>query len=374
MNGTKTEWAPGRWRLRVYVGRDPATGRPRQASRQFAGSKKEADAALRRFVAEVEQGRVRSTHPTVKDVLDEWMAHRTATPLTLAGDRGYIDRRIVPVLGQVRLDRLTARHLDQAYRAWLDEGLAPATVRKLHAIISAALHQAMKWEWTDRAVSQLASPPRPDGHLVRSISPDELVRLIRAARDVRPVLAVAVSLGAVTGARRGELCALRWSDLDAESGTLTIGRSLSVLAGGRTVMGGTKTHQVRRILLDEGTLLLLGWWRDQQAELAEWAGVGLCRDPYVLTVEPRGHLPVLPGTLSHWFTALARSVGLPYHFHELRHFAATQMIAGGIDPRMAATRLGHARPSVTLQIYAHAVQAADRRAAELLGRTLPELP
>ena len=65
---------------------------------------------------------------------------------------------------------------------------------------------------------------------------------------------------------------------------------------------------------------------------------------------------------------------MPYHFHELRHFAATQMISGGIDPRMAATRLGHARPHVTLQIYAHAVAAADQRAAEVLGASLPELP
>jgi len=328
-------------------------------------------------MAEIEKGCTKLDNPTVERVLVAWMANRrNATPLTRAADQGYIDKRIVPALGKIRLDRLKASDLDRAYTGWLDEGLAPATVRKMHAIISSALHQAVKWEWIDRAVSELASPPSTKPTITRFITPDELVKLIQAAREVNPTLAMAISLGAVTGARRGELCALRWSNVDFDTATLTIRQSLSVLKGAQIELGETKTHQVRRLILDAGTLRLLEWWREQQEDLARRASVALDRDPYILTNDHRGRSPILPNTISHQFPRLAKSLDppLPYHFHELRHFAATQMISGGIDPRMAATRLGHARPHITLQIYAHAVAAADRKAAEILGANLPGLP
>jgi integrase len=346
-------------------------------SRNVKGNAGEADAALRKFMAEIDKGRTKLDNPTLDKVLSAWMSNRrNATPLTRAGDQGYIDKRIVPAIGKIRLDRLKASDLDRAYTRWLDEGLSPATVRKLHAIISSALHQAVKWEWIDRAVSELASPPSTKPTITRFIAPGELAELIQAARDVNPTLAMAISLGAVTGARRGELCALRWSNVDFDTSTLTIRQSLSVLKGPELALGETKTHQIRRLILDGGTIRLLEWWRDQQEDLAKRASVTLDRDAYILTNDPRGRSPLLPNTLSHQFPRLAKSLDppLPYHFHELRHFAATQMISGGIDPRMAATRLGHARPHITLQIYAHAVAAADSKAAEILGATIPGPP
>jgi hypothetical protein len=92
MRGTKQEWAPGRWRLRVYVGRSD-NGQPQQMSRNVQGNVGEADAALRKFMAEIEKGRTRLDNPTVERVLEAWMANRrNATPLTRAGDQGYIDK------------------------------------------------------------------------------------------------------------------------------------------------------------------------------------------------------------------------------------------------------------------------------------------
>lgn len=164
----------------------------------------------------------------------------------------------------------------------------------MHAIISSALHQAVKWEWIDRAVSDLASPPSTKPTITRFITPEELVELIQAAREVNPTLAMAISLGAVTGARRGELCALRWSDVDFDTATLTIRQSLSVLKGAQIEFGETKTHQVRRLILDGGTLRLMQWWREQQEDLATRASVALDRDPFILTNHPRGRSPVLP--------------------------------------------------------------------------------
>jgi hypothetical protein len=115
VRGTKHEWAPGRWRLRVYVGRGE-DGNPQQISRNVKGNVGEADAALRNFMAEIEKGRTKLDNPIIERVLDAWMANRrNATPSTRAGDQGYIDKRIVPAIGKIRLDRLKASDLDRAY-------------------------------------------------------------------------------------------------------------------------------------------------------------------------------------------------------------------------------------------------------------------
>ena len=374
MKGTINQVKPGVWRLRVYVGRKP-NGQPIQASKTVRGGKRDAEDELRRFIGQVEKSRTPERSATLARLLEEWLEHkaRSATPYTMQNYQYVVNTRIVPKLGKVRLDRLTPKMLDRAYAQWQDEGLSPATVRKTHNVIGAALRQAARWGWVDEPATARTSPPSGEIQpIARSIREAELEKLVKAAWPTNPTLALAVSLGAVTGARRGELCALRWSDVTDR--TLTISRSLTVLHGGKTLITQPKTRKIRRLALEERSVALLDHWRAYQKDLAERVGVPLDPDPYIVTAEPRGHIPLLPNTLTHQFRRLARSQGFPYHFHELRHFAATTMIAGGIDPRMAATRLGHTDPRLTLNVYAHAVEAADRRAAELLGSMLPALP
>ena len=126
-----------------------------------------------------------------------------------------------------------------------------------------------------RATSTSASCPPPTKPTVtRFITPEELVDLIQAAREVNPTLAMVISLGTVTGARRGELCALRWSNIDFDNVTLTIRQSLSVLKGAQIEFGETKTHQLRRLIFDGGTLRLMQWGRACSITDARscWAG------------------------------------------------------------------------------------------------------
>lgn len=253
--------------------------------------------------------------------------------------------------------------------------MAPATVRKHHNILSAALGQAVKWEWIASNPAAKARPPSGRTTLTRTISSDDVRRIVEAANtptEKRPdgdqVLAMAVAFAALTGCRRGELCALRWSDVNL-SATLTVSRSLTALDKKVTV-GATKTHQTRRMLLDTTALDLLERWRGWQEAQAARAEVTLDPDPFLLSLAPNGSKPLLPATLSHRFHDLMVVLGMPYHFHELRHFAATAMIAGGVNVRTVATRLGHSTPSLTLSTYAHAVEAADQGAADLLGTIL----
>lgn len=368
MKGSLHERQPGVWVLRVYTGRRDNRGHPVQRARTFRGGKREAESALAKFVTEVQRGQIEASGAgaTVEQLLDRWLLHiaKNRTPQTVKGYRSKVDKRLKPALGKMRLDKLRASHIDQAMTDWGEE-LSPATVRQLYAILAAALHQAHKWGWVDEIVTKKASPPKVERRPSPVPSPDELRALIAGAEGV---LAAAIALAAATGCRRGELCALRWSDVDRR-GVLTVSRSLGWV-NGQIVEGGTKTHQVRRLALDDFGLAVIARRMDEQRELAEKVGVELCPDPYLLSRTARGTLPCLPDGLSHSFSALCKKLGMGYHFHQLRHWAATMALSEGHDVRTVAGRLGHADASTTLKVYAHVVEARDQELAGTLGRML----
>ena len=196
---------------------------------------------------------------------------------------------------------------------------------------------------------------------------DVVQQLIGAAEsEGNVVLATAIALAAVTGARRGELCALRWTDVDWQKRVLRIRNSLTVLRRVPSV-GPTKTHQRRDVSIDEALGALLEKRRVDQERFAEQIGTSLVADAYILSRSADGSYPCLPDGLSLAYSRLVKSLGVGGHFHELRHFSATELIGRGVDVRTVAGRLGHADPSVTLRVYAHALEQRDREAAELLG-------
>ena len=263
-------------------------------------------------------------------------------------------------------DKLGPDTLDAWYRTWLEEGLSPNTVHHLHAILSAALNQAVKWGWIDRSPADRSSAP-PLRQVPMTIpTPEELNKLHRSAAGIDQILAAAVALAALTGARRGELAALRWSDVDLVAGRLRIARSLTVVHG--TVhVGPTKTHQVRDIALDPiGVGVLLDHW-DYVSGLSEQAGSPLIEDPFVLSYNANGGISVGPDSITHRFASLTKSLGMSYRFHDLRHFSVSTLIAAGVDVRTVAERHGHAQATMTLNRYAHALPERDREAAGVLG-------
>jgi integrase len=390
--GSMSERPPGSgvWRLRVYLGRDPLTGQPVQRQETFRGNETAARKALAALVTKAEKGKFDRSNATVGQLLDRWLEHITPIrrPSTIAGYRAKIDHAIRPALGDVRLAKLTAAELDRCYRAWQAKGLAPATVRQYHAILSAALHQAEKWDYIDRSPTRRASPPAPRGAVMKVPTPEQLTELVAAAEESEPVLATAIALAALTGMRRGELCALRWSDVDLEGGTVAVERGITVIEG-ETHIGPTKTHQARRVALDDvGTAVLCRRWAFMK-ELADRAESPLVADPYVLSYNAKGGRPVNPDTVSHRFAGLCagmrraaakrRKVKVddlpadqqwPFRFHDLRHFSVTTLIAAGVDVRTVAERHGHAQATMTLNRYAHALPERDREAAGVLGRAL----
>jgi integrase len=395
--GTMRERPPGsgRWQLRAFAGVDELTGEPRQVTKTFVGTEAKAKVALGKFVSDVNDGKFEPSTATVGEVLDKWLEAATVSqrPRTLEENRRKIDHRIRPVLGSLRLNKLKPAVLDAAYRQWLNEGLSPATVHKYHSILSAASRQAVKWGWLTQAPTERASPPMVERKDLVVPTPERLNALIRAAEQEDGVLATLISLAALTGARRGELVALRWSDIDLDAGTIRIARSLTV-AGGEHHVGSTKTHASRVLALDPVAVAVLRHRWAEMEDLCERAESPLVADPYVLSYNANGAVPVNPDTFTHRFGALCEAMEAPalkrlrkrdpkaergdlapkdrwaYRFHDLRHFSVTMLIAAGVDVRTVAERHGHARATMTLDRYAHALPERDRGAAAVLGAVL----
>ena len=374
MRGTRTQRSPGVWRLRVFVGSDASTGNPRQLSRTFKGTKKQADTALAGFLSEVLNGTApMAGSATLDEYLHQWLDHITPTrsPTTVRGYRFKV-KRISAKLGRVRLDKLTAQQLDRTYREWLDEGLDPSSVHHLHRVLSAALRQAVKWGLLASAPTVRASPPQRLLQPKAIPSPTVIQDLIAAAADRdQPVLAAAIALAATTGLRRGELAGLRWTDIDLVAGRLQVRRVIKNDLDGDWVAGPPKSHQARRVALDAFTVAVLHEQRLRAVQAAEEAGVTLDPEGYVLTLDPTGSAPIRPDTLTQSFSRLCRAIGVTdVTMHTLRHFSASMLIASGRDVRTIAGRLGHSDASTTLRVYAHMVEGRDQDAADFLGGLL----
>ena len=367
------------WEIAVDAGRDPINGKRRRVVRGVHGGKRDAERALNQLVIDVSSGRASASTATVADLLDRWLDNvgSSLSPRTLQGYRRVADQRLIPALGATRLSKLNAAHLDRLYRSLSTEGLAPASVRAVHAVLSSALNQAVRWGWIGENVADRATPPPARRARLDPPDPATVIALIEVAKRSRfPELGLFFHVAAVTGARRGELVALRWSSVDFDHLQVLIDRAI-VQVGRRVIEKDTKTHQARRLAVDAATAHLLAEHRGAVDLRARIARAELGDDAFVFSDEPDGSVPWKPDRVTTAFGRFCRQEGVTgVRFHDLRHFAATRLLSSGVDVRTVSGRLGHATASTTLGVYAHFLQSADQAAAEVLGGLLrqPALP
>ena len=208
---------------------------------------------MHQLEAEASQGKLGGTSATVTVLLNRYLEHlerKGLSPKTLHTYRKYIDTTIRPSLGRRPVQRLTAWDLDALYATMTEAGRSASTIRQHHAILSGALGQAVKWGWCPVNVATMASPPTVHQRPIVPPSPKEVRAIVELAEQRNPILAALIMLAALTGARRGELCALKWRDVDLDTGTVRIARSILDLPG-RVEEKATKSHQERTIALGE---------------------------------------------------------------------------------------------------------------------------
>ncbi len=380
MPGSIRQRGENSWNLRVYAGRDPVTGRKVSIERTVRGNKREASKALAAMVAEVDQRPLGALGKgTVAVLCREWLAHATPSfsPKTVEITRMYIEDPIIPALGSLQVAKLTPADLDRFYRQLLEVGrsrgpYAPATIRRVHGIVRRALTQGVRWGWITHNPAIDASPPRVPIRDMKPPDPDQVVRLFRAAQESDPDLATFIMLAASSGARRGELLALRWNDIDLDRGKLSIERGI-VRVDTVLIEQGTKTHQSRRISLDAGTIGALKAHHARALERAQQAGSTVSPESFVFSHSVDGSAPWHPDSTSRAFRKTCVEAGITgVRLHDLRHYVATRLLSAGVDVRTVAGRLGHRNPSTTLNVYSHFVPETDQDAADALGRIFEE--
>jgi len=290
----------------------------------------------------------------MSELLDMWMelAEPNLSPTTARECRRLVDRRIRPALGKVAVRRLETSMLDQ-----------------VHSILRRALKQGVKWSWISSNPAVNATPPRSRRTDVRPPNVAE-IRLLLSAAAEKKVFGLALRIAASTGMRRGEICGLKWSNVDVRNRTLRVDGALVTVPGG-VIEKDTKTHQARRISLDSFTLDALRIHRKQAEERAAAVGVeaSAINDRFVLSYSADCATPVHPDSLTGAFTRLRVRLGFEgFRFHDLRHAHATELLAAGVPVKSVSSRLGHADASTTLNVYAHALESTDRQAADLAGK------
>lgn len=394
MDGSKREKVKGSgvWELRVYVGRDPLTGKPRYVSETFRGTERQAGTAKAKMVARLMSEHSPATEATFEYLLHAWFKRNDPKPgvdggwsPTTAAEYGrIIEQTLVPNLGDRKLAKLTGRDLDVLYDSLTDKGLSGSTVGQVHAIARRACGQAVKWGWIPRNPALDATPPsRRHDEVVPPTIP-ELQRVLEAATQKDPAFAVLLIVKAALGLRRGEVCGLRWQDIDLTTGRVQVRHSVAVVKdrklGGtvqkpkaRTiVLKGTKTKQNRSLTMDANTLVILKDHHDAAVRRAwELAGVRLAPTAFVFSPEPSGKVPLRPNRINDAWRPMVIKLGLPHISpHDLRHLNASLQLAAGVPLATVSKRLGHANQTTTLNIYSHAMPDDDAVASDVLGRLL----
>jgi integrase len=385
-------------------------------------------------MAYAEQGRhVAPSRRTLGTYLvDEWLpAIKNATAATTWGNwKVYVNSYVLPTLGKVKIQELTAPRLQAfythlltagrvkvdlssaMYAAWQtgkdkgkeptarqvatatgaslytaraalrrfragrvpaarSAGLEPKTVRNVHVMLHSALVNAVNWRYVVENVAEHVKPPKVRRRKPTVWSPAQLrtfLTFVRADRFYALYL-----LAATTGLRRAELCGLRWPAIDLDAGTLSVEPDTRVVVNGHAQDSDGKTDNAPRMLaLDPATVAALREWRERQRGEHVFFDRDYLTSDRVFTWE--NGRPVHPDVIRQRFNRLSQRCGLPHiRLHDMRHSYATAALKAGVHLKIVSARLGHASETFTASVYQHALPGMDREAAGTIAALFVDL-
>lgn len=414
----------GGLRVRVYAGTDPVSKRRIDLTEVVpAGPKvaKLAEEARTRLLNQVDEKRNPRTRATFGQLIDRWLTVLDVDASTRRGYESKIGKHVRPLLGPVQLTRLSVEVLDSFYaelrkcrdhcggRKYLQhrttavhrcdehvgracspadpqgcracrracklhacKGLGDSTVRQIHWIVSGALDRAVVWKWIAVNPAEHASKPSLPTPDPKPPTAEEAALLVEKAAATDADWGAFVWTTMTTGARRGEMCGLRWRHLDLDKSLITIRRTVYVDEAGSVQEKDTKTHQQRRVVLDAQTTAVLLEQRERAGQRAAGLGEHLRADAYVFSPAPDGQVPVRPDTATQRYKRMATGLAIDTTLKNLRHYSATELISAGVDVRTVAGRLGHGGGgATTLRVYTAWSSEADQRAATTMSGRMP---
>lgn len=366
------------WRARIDIGLDPATGKRRQRRLGPYSSRRDAERAVAKLMTDIQDGNAvdpRSGAVTLAEYLrEQWLPARELRglkPTTLDNYRWVCEAYIAPRIGHLQLRKVGPRDVTAFFEAFSKEAgragkpRSNRTIALTHRVLSMALSHAVRAGVIARNPAEGARDDLPRGEPASKPemwTQEQLSSFLGATAEDRlyPLWVLAVT----TGMRRGEMCGLRWDDIDFQHGTLTVQRA-RVMVRGVPTETTPKTFAGRRpIGLDEGTMAVLrDHQRRQNSEQLACAPGFWEGDGHVFTDEVGR--PLIPEYVTKHFVRAVRRAGLPpIRLHDTRHWHATALLRAGVDPKVASGRLGHSSTRITQDLYQHRVEQLDRAAAE----------
>ena len=373
MRGNIQQRSKGSWRLR-YDGPPDLSGKRKQITETVKGTKKAAEQVLRERLATIETGGyVPKDKETVAQFMQRWLDTYAATNTRLRTQEGYkgnIRRYIIPAIGHVSLQGLTARHVQRMYSDLLNRGLSATTVLHVHRLLRKSISDAVKWGLLTRNVADAATPPRREQKEPVMWDAETVDRFMDAAKNSR--FYHLYHLAVLTGMRRSELAGLKWENVDLVAGRLSIVNTLQRIPGHGLVESTPKTARSRRsVALKAIAINSLHSIRGRQIEEREAAGTAWRNTGYVFT-QADGTL-IDPESITRDFRGIVDRSGLPYlTLHGLRHAHATLALAAGVNPKIVSERLGHSTIAVTMDTYSHVLPGMQEEAAQAVENLLEE--
>jgi integrase len=352
-------------------------GQDRQRKRGGFRLEAEAQTELTKMLSAVDVGlAVPPDRLAVRTYVAGWLDHLEHVvgrkPSTVAGYAGYLRRYVDGPLGGMRMQRVTASDVDGVYRGMAEHGLSARTIRQLHAILRKAFGDAAKQGVVAVNVIERTSPPSTTAAKAPTFATwtfDELGGFLEFIQG--RVRAEAIEFAALTGVRRGEVCGLRWGDVDLVSGLATVAHTVADVDG-VLIPGDTKSHRSRPVGLDAGLVAMLR--RHRKAQLEWRLNVGQYWIDHDLAFPAPDGDYMKPLTLTQQFDRLVEKSAAPrIRFHDLRHTHGTLLIQSGHDAKLVSEQLGHSTVAFTLDRYVHhtpkqQIEAANDFASRLAGR------
>ena len=365
MRGNITRRGKSSWRLKFDLDRDPVSGARRLRTVTIKGTRKDAEAELARLLNDLHKGVfVEASALTVGAYLWQWLdGKHDLSPVTRERYSDAIAKAIIPELGKIELQKLKPVHVNQ----WVSKMLGTRsgrTASNIFLVLNGALKEAVRLELVGRNVAAAVTAPKIKSDEIKILDADELKAVLASLSGSR-LLPVA-SLALATGMRRGELLALRWQEVDLGKATVKVVRSLEQTVRGGLRFKEPKTRNSRRtITLPPSAVAMLQAHRKAQLELRLQLGMGK-PDADALVFCNHDGSPISPNSFSvMWGRAVPEAT-----FHSLRHTHASALIAAGKDVVTVSRRLGHAKPTITLNVYGHLFANTDADCADAIEEML----
>jgi integrase len=378
MKGHIRERSPGHWAIVIDV-RDPTTGKRRRRWHSFAGSKRQAQSECARLISALKAGiYLEPNKVTVAAHMERWLEHvrSQVSPKTFERYCGVVRGNVLPTLGAVPITKLQPAQISEMYAKALhggrndgkSGGLSPASVLYMHRVLKSALAVAVsEWRLLQWNPADPIRAPKVKRKIMRALDATETAALLEAARPYR--LFIPVLLAVTCGLRRGEICALRWRNVEllGASQLAVIGSTEQTKAGIREKE--TKSGRARTVTLTALAVEELRRHKLRQAQEMLRLGIRQSDDMYV--VAQADGRPLKPNSLTHEFFRFIAGTDLPrIRFHDLRHSHATHLLASGVHPKIAQERLGHATVAITLDLYSHVLPGMQAEAASRVDQAL----